>query len=80
MVVPILSRIERDDEDVVDLTAGDDVVRRVLAELEDTSEDGALVYRVEFEDLRVEEVRFDRLLVFVVSRCDPRRPSRAGCK
>jgi len=80
VVVPILSRIERDDEDVVDLTAGDDVVRRVLAELEDTSEDGALVYRVEFEDWRVEEVRFDRLLVFVVSRCDPRRPSRAGCK
>jgi len=79
VVVPVLSRVERNDEDVVDLTAGDDVVRRVLAELGDTSEDGTLVYRVEFEDWRVEEVRFDRLLVFVVCRCDSLRPPRAGC-
>jgi len=78
VVVPVLPRFERDDEDVVDLTAGDDVVRRVLAELETTSEDGALLYRVEFEDWRVEEVRFDRLLPFVVCHCDLLRPLRAG--
>ncbi|KAK1042344.1 hypothetical protein LTS16_008952 [Friedmanniomyces endolithicus] len=64
VVVPVLPRFERDDEDVVDLTAGDDVVRRVLAELETTSEDGALLYRVEFEDWRVEEVQFDQLLTY----------------
>ncbi|TKA71091.1 hypothetical protein B0A55_08337 [Friedmanniomyces simplex] len=55
VVVPIIPRVEQNDEDVLDLTAGDDVVRRVLAEVEDSSEDGALVYRVEFEDWRVEE-------------------------
>jgi len=55
----VISRNELDDDeraDYVDLTAGGDVVRRVLSERE--NRDGMMEYTVEFEDYHVEEVRF----------------------
>jgi hypothetical protein len=55
----VISRNELDDDEraeYVDLTAGGDVVRRVLSEREDR--DGVMEYAVEFEDYHVEEVRF----------------------
>jgi hypothetical protein len=55
----VISRYELDEDeraDYVDLTAGGDVVRRVLSEREDR--DGVMEYTVEFEDYHVEEVRF----------------------
>jgi len=55
----VISRDELDDDeraDYVDLTAGGDVVRRVLSERED--QDGMMEYTVEFEDYHVEEVSF----------------------
>jgi hypothetical protein len=55
----VISRNELDHDeraDYVDLTAGGDVVHRVLSEREDR--DGMMEYTVEFEDYHVEEVRF----------------------
>lgn len=55
----VISRNELDDDertDYVDLTAGGDVVRRVLSERE--GGDGMMEYTVEFEDYHVEEVSF----------------------
>lgn len=55
----VISRDELDDDeraDYVDLTAGGDVVLRVLSEREDRN--GMMEYTVEFEDYHVEEVRF----------------------
>lgn len=55
----VISRNELDHDeraDYVDLTAGGDVVRRVLSERE--NRDGVMEYTVEFEDYHVEEVRF----------------------
>lgn len=55
----VISRNELDEDeraDYVDLTAGSDVVRRVLSERE--NRDGMMEYTVEFEDYHVDEVRF----------------------
>lgn len=52
---PILPRTAVEEEEIVDLTGGDDAVRRVLKELE--SDDGAVMYEVELGDYSVEEVR-----------------------
>lgn len=55
----VISRNELEEDertDYVDLTAGGDIVRRVLSEREDR--DGMMEYTVEFEDYHVEEVRF----------------------
>jgi hypothetical protein len=55
----VISRNELEEDeraDYVDLTAGGDVVRRVLSERE--NRDGVMEYTVEFEDYHVEEVRF----------------------
>ena len=55
----VISRDELNDDeraDYVDLTAGGDVVLRVLSEREDRN--GMMEYTVEFEDYHVEEVRF----------------------
>jgi hypothetical protein len=54
----VVPRDELGDEDLtdcVDLTAGGDIVRRVLNEREDR--DGMMEYTVEFEDYHVDEVR-----------------------
>ena len=61
-LVPIVSRsrIEHDD-DVIDMTAGGDVMRRILEELE--GKRGAVVYRVEMGDYGVEEVSCCQLLL-----------------
>jgi hypothetical protein len=53
----VIPRDELEDEDLsdcVDLTAGGDIVRRVLNEREDR--DGMMEYTVEFEDYHVDEV------------------------
>ncbi|KAI7016623.1 hypothetical protein KC355_g3928, partial [Hortaea werneckii] len=54
-LVPILPRAasEGDDVDVIDMTAGDDVVRRVLAEADGVG--GEISYKVELGDYSVEE-------------------------
>lgn len=55
----VISRNELDEDkraDYVDLTAGGDVVRRVLSERE--TRDGMMEYTVEFEDYHVDEVIF----------------------
>ncbi|KAH9825833.1 PHD/FYVE-zinc-finger like domain [Teratosphaeria destructans] len=49
-----------EDEGVVDMTAGDDVVRRILEERE--GDDGEMSYKVEFEDYHTEEIPFEELL------------------
>lgn len=56
-LVPILPRAasESDDGDIIDMTAGDDVVRRVLAEADGVG--GEIVYKVELGDYSIEEVR-----------------------
>ncbi|KAI7347576.1 SNF2 family DNA-dependent chromodomain-containing ATPase [Hortaea werneckii] len=61
-LVPILPRAapESDDGDIIDMTAGDDVVRRVLAEADGVG--GEIVYKVELGDYSVEEISFDHLL------------------
>ncbi|RMZ25249.1 hypothetical protein D0859_10697 [Hortaea werneckii] len=61
-LVPILPRAasEGDDGDVIDMTAGDDVVRRVLDEADGVG--GEIVYKVELGDYSVEEISFDDLL------------------
>jgi hypothetical protein len=54
----VVPRDELADEDLtecVDLTAGGDIIRRVLNEREDR--DGMMEYTVEFEDYHVDEVR-----------------------
>ena len=53
--VVALPQEELSDDDVLDFTTGDDVVRRVMKELR--PRDGRVMYRVEFEDRHVEEVR-----------------------
>jgi hypothetical protein len=56
-LAPVLPRAAlADEEEIVDMTAGDDVVRRVVKELE--TDDGTMVYEVEFEDFHVEEACF----------------------
>ena len=56
-VVISCNELEEDERaDYVDLTAGGDIVRRVLSERE--GRDGMMEYTVEFEDYHVEEVRF----------------------
>ncbi|KAK5706325.1 hypothetical protein LTR97_001313 [Elasticomyces elasticus] len=62
--VPIIPRVEYSGDDVRDFTAGEHVVQRVIAEVEEASEDGAIMYRVEFEDYRVDEVPFEQLLEY----------------
>jgi len=57
-LVPILPRVDLIDEEVVDFTAGDDVVRSVLQEL--GGDDGLMSYKVEFEDRFVDQVRSER--------------------
>ncbi|KAF2768548.1 hypothetical protein EJ03DRAFT_328205 [Teratosphaeria nubilosa] len=57
-MVPRVSVFE--DEGVVDMTAGDDVVQRVLEERE--GGDGEMSYKVEFEDYHTEEIPFEELL------------------
>lgn len=55
----VIPRDELDDEDladIVDYTAGGDVVLRVLDEAEDS--EGMMEYTVEFEDYHVDKVRF----------------------
>ncbi|KAI7183353.1 SNF2 family DNA-dependent chromodomain-containing ATPase [Hortaea werneckii] len=61
-LVPILPRAasESNDVDIIDMTAGDDVVRRVLAEADGVG--GEIVYKVELGDYSVEEISFDDLL------------------
>ncbi|KAK4541522.1 hypothetical protein LTR36_007968 [Oleoguttula mirabilis] len=61
-LVPIIPRddVNRDDGEVVDMTAGEFVVRRVVEELE--RED--MVYRVELGDYSVEELPFEVLLTY----------------
>lgn len=56
-LVPILPRAasEGDDANIIDMTAGDDVVRRVLAEADGVG--GEILYKVELGDYSVEEVR-----------------------
>lgn len=52
----VISRDEIDDaerEECIDFTAGDDVVRRVISELQD--EAGTMAYTVEFEDYHIEK-------------------------
>lgn len=69
-LVPILPRDELDEDDVVDMTAGWDEVRRVLEELE--GDDGTMVYRVELGDYSVEEVRCaisSIFFIFLESMC-----------
>ncbi|KAK5120681.1 hypothetical protein LTR85_006039 [Meristemomyces frigidus] len=61
-LVPILPRDELDEEDFVDMTAGEHVVQRVLEELE--GDDGTMVYRVELGDYSIEEIPFDQLLAY----------------
>lgn len=58
-LAPILPVVELYEEDVVDMTAGDDVVRRVLEEVE--SDEGAVAYMVELGDYSVEKVRLHRI-------------------
>lgn len=55
-LVPRLPRAasESNDGDIIDMTAGDDVVRRVLAEADRSGE----IFKVELGDYSVEEVRF----------------------
>lgn len=65
-LVPVLPRVDIDEEEVVDFTAGNDVVRRVLAELE--SDDGALIYKVELGDWSIEEVCSATLLCMIFIR------------
>jgi hypothetical protein len=58
-LVPAIPRSQLDPEEreeFQDFTAGGDVVRKVLKELKDGRRD--IVYKVEFEDLHVEEVRY----------------------
>ncbi|KAI6823985.1 SNF2 family DNA-dependent chromodomain-containing ATPase [Hortaea werneckii] len=61
-LIPILPRAdsEGNDVDIIDMTAGDDVVRRVLAEADGVG--GEIVYKVELGDYSVEEISFDDLL------------------
>ncbi|KAI7094184.1 SNF2 family DNA-dependent chromodomain-containing ATPase [Hortaea werneckii] len=61
-LVPILPRaaFEGDDANIIDMTAGDDVVRRVLAEADGVG--GEILYKVELGDYSVEEISFDDLL------------------
>jgi hypothetical protein len=57
VLVPVIPRIELDSseaDEIIDFTAGNDVVRRVLKERK--GRDGDIVYKVEFEDRHVEEV------------------------
>ncbi|KAK4556642.1 hypothetical protein LTR86_006213 [Recurvomyces mirabilis] len=62
-IVTVLPRMDLDQEDeVVDMTAGEGVVRRVLAERQLPRD--RLAYKVEFEDWSVEEVSFDELLEY----------------
>ena len=63
MLVPVIPRLElssSEAEDIIDFTAGDDVVRRVKKEV--NGRGGDVVYLVEFEDRHVEEVSY-----FVIS-------------
>ena len=57
VLVPVIPRIELDSseaDEIIDFTAGRDVVRRVLKERKGRGRD--IVYKVEFEDRHVEEV------------------------
>ena len=57
VLVPVIPRLELDSseaEEIIDFTAGSDVVRRVKKEV--NGRDGDIVYQVEFEDRHVEEV------------------------
>ena len=54
-LVPIIPQVEIDDDEILDFTAGGDVVRRVKKEIK--NRDGDLLYTVEFEDRHVEQVR-----------------------
>ncbi|GAB7328272.1 hypothetical protein MBLNU13_g00280t2 [Cladosporium sp. NU13] len=61
----VISRNELEEDeraDYIDLTAGGDVVRRVLNEREDRN--GMMEYAVEFEDHHVGELSFDDLLQY----------------
>jgi len=53
-LVPIVPRVSAEVEEVVDMTGGEDVVRRVLGEVEGRG--AAMVYRVELGDYSIEEV------------------------
>jgi len=68
-LVPVISHVEADDDEIQKFTTGDDVVRRVLKELE--GEDGEMAYKVEFEDRSTEKVRLSRLWHFVNHRASP---------
>lgn len=61
-LVPMVSRatLENDEDEIVDMTAGEDVVRRVLAEVDSVG--GEVVYKVELGDYSVEEVCPDPIL------------------
>ncbi|KAI7553411.1 SNF2 family DNA-dependent chromodomain-containing ATPase, partial [Hortaea werneckii] len=61
-LIPILPRAasEGDDVNIIDMTAGDDVVRRVLAEADGVR--GEILYKVELGDYSVEEISFGDLL------------------
>ncbi|KAK5164948.1 uncharacterized protein LTR77_009613 [Saxophila tyrrhenica] len=65
-LVPVISRRLPSDagdlEDYEDFTAGGEVVRRVMKELKNGQMD--IAYRVEFEDLHVEEIPFEELLSY----------------
>ena len=57
VLVPVIPRLELDSseaEEIIDFTAGSDVVRRVKREI--NAKYGDVVYQVEFEDRHVEEV------------------------
>ena len=63
---------KKDRADCVDLTAGSDAVRRVLAERED--HDGMMEYTIEFEDYHAEQVSLDmcfQMLKFIITTCLP---------
>lgn len=57
VLVPVIPRVELDSseaDEIIDFTAGNDVVRRVKKEIKKRR--GVVVYQVEFEDRHVEEV------------------------
>jgi len=67
-VVPRVSMVV-DGEEVVDMTAGEDVVRRVLEDVTDTN--GGVAYRVQFEDESVETVSLKVIFLTPAHALDP---------
>ena len=64
VLVPVIPRLELDSseaDEIIDFTAGSDVVRRIKKEVQER--DGDVVYQVEFEDRHVEKVSKSFILI-----------------